>query len=230
MNIAKESAHYLVIGLMIGLAFVMSFNAYEFVKVRDIQSNIQTMTSQIVQIASSDEPVGTANVNSVDTLSEDIRLDIFPKGVPRMYGAELGVRFDDVSAQDPSKADATIKKLGKLDQEIALSEINKTRYIFILNILENGISCEYCCGAPSIIFEDGNPACGCAHSFAMRGLAKYLLKNHGQEYTDKEIFEEMSKWKILFFPGKMIAKADALAKKGIEVNSINLASNTYRGI
>jgi len=227
MKISKESAHYLIIGLMIGLAFVMAFNVYEFGKVKSIQSNIQIGTSQAVY---SQGPVGTSTLDSIDTSIKDIGVDIFPKGIPQIYGKELGVSFDEVSAQDPSKADATIKKLGKLDQEIAISEIDKTRYIFILDKLENGISCEYCCGAPSIIFEDGNPACGCAHSFAMRGLTKYLIKNHGEEYTDEEIFNEISKWKILFFPGKMIVKADALAKNGIEVNSINLASNRYRGI
>ena len=92
------------------------------------------------------------------------------------------------------------------------------------------ISCEYCCGADSIIFSNGKAACGCAHSYAMRGLAKYLIKNHGTEFTDDEILEELGKWKVLFFPGIHETKAAVLKSKGIELNYINLASNKYRGI
>ena len=68
------------------------------------------------------------------------------------------------------------------------------RYINVLYTLENGMSCEFCCGARSIIFEDGKAACGCAHSFAMRGLAKHLILNHGDEYTDLEMLGEIGKW------------------------------------
>ena len=64
----------------------------------------------------------------------------------------------------------------------------------------------------------------------MRGLAKYLITNHPNEFTDDQILEELGKWKILFFPGPMAAKAKVLQSKGIELNYINLASNKYRGI
>ena len=152
--------------------------------------------------------------------------DVLPKGVPDIYGQELGIRFDDVSAANPSLADSTIKKLGAFDNQISLSGDELNRYISIVS----KISCEYCCGAESIIFKNGQAACGCAHSYAMRGLAKYLIKNHGPEYTDDEILGELGKWKVLFFPGKMVQKAAVLKEKGIELNYINLASNKYRGI
>ena len=61
----------------------------------------------------------------------------------------------------------------------------------------------------------------------MRGIAKYLIKNHPAEFTDERILEELSKWKILFFPSQMAAKAQVLKSKGIELNYINLASNKY---
>ncbi len=152
-------------------------------------------------------------------------VDVIPKGVPEIYGEELGISYDDVSASNQRLADATIGKLGNLDITMELEGDDLKRYIAIAS----RISCEYCCGAESIIFSNGQPACGCAHSYAMRGLAKYLVKNHGSDYTDDEVLEELGKWKTLFFPGVLSAKAKVLQDRGIELNYINLASNKYRG-
>ncbi|MBI4210288.1 MAG: hypothetical protein HY544_02155 [Candidatus Diapherotrites archaeon] len=158
-------------------------------------------------------------------------IDVSPKGIPRIYGAELGVSFDDVSPSDPRKADETIALLSQFDKEnsgkfIELEGEKLQRYIKI----SSQISCEYCCGAESIIFPNGQAACGCAHSYSMRGLAKYLLDRHAGEFTDDQILEEMGKWKTLYFPGALSQKAQVLKGKGIELNYINLASNKYRGI
>jgi len=157
-------------------------------------------------------------------------LGVIPTGVPAVYGNELGISYDDVSPDDANKADRTINKLGQMDQAIQLTGNDLERYINVLYKLENGISCEYCCGARSVIFESGESACGCAHSYAMRGLAKYLITQHGDEYTDEELLEEIGKWKTLFFPTIIEQKAAILKEKGIELNYINLASNKYRGI
>ncbi|MBI2141961.1 hypothetical protein HYU15_00550 [Candidatus Woesearchaeota archaeon] len=162
---------------------------------------------------------GSASVQQFDSA-------ILPKGVPRLYGSELGVSYDDVSASNQQKADATISRLGQLDTGIKLNSEQANRYISIaLNI-----SCEYCCGTESIIFSNGQPACGCQHSYAMRGVAKYLISRHGSDFTDSEILEEMSKWKTLFFPSQISQKASVLKEKGIEISYTNLASNKYRGI
>ena len=152
--------------------------------------------------------------------------NVIPKGVPPIYGSEIGVSFDGVSASNPALADATIAKLSAYDRSMTLTGDKLKRYIAITS----QISCEYCCGAESIIFPDGRAACGCAHSYAMRGLAKYLVDKHGGEYTNDQILEELGKWKTLFFPGKLIAKAGVLKEQGIEFNYINLASNKYRDI
>ena len=94
----------------------------------------------------------------------------------------------------------------------------------------SSIACEYCCGAQSLVFSNGERACGCAHSYAMRGLAKYLLINH-PEMSDLEILSELGKWKVLFFPGIHEQKAQALEANGIDYTDyVNLASNKYRGI
>ncbi len=159
--------------------------------------------------------------------------DVIPKGIPDVYGKELGVSFDDISPNDQSKADSTIRTLGVLDTQIQLTGDLLQRYIDAVS----QISCEYCCGAKSIIFESstgkykaGDSACGCAHSYAMRGLAKYLLKNHADEFSNDQILEELGKWKTLFFPEQITQKAQILKERGIKLNYINLASNKYRGI
>jgi hypothetical protein len=152
--------------------------------------------------------------------------DIIPKGVPKIYGSELGVSFDDISADNPQSTQATIAKIATFDNGITLSASELTRYI----ATAGQISCEYCCGAPAIIFSNGKAACGCQHSAVMRGLAKYLLQKHASEYTDDQILEELGKWKTMFFPGPIEQKAAVLKQKGIELNYINLASNKYRGI
>lgn len=176
--------------------------------------------------ASGASAAGATSTGLAVSGSNNANSGVLPAGVPAIYGRDMGISFDDVSANNPQKADATIKKLGAYDNSITLSGDKLQRYITI----GSQISCEYCCGAESIIFPDGSAACGCAHSYAMRGLAKYLLQNHADQYTDDQILEELGKWKTLFFPGKMIAKADVLKQKGIPFNYINLASNKYRGI
>jgi len=152
--------------------------------------------------------------------------EIIPTGTPKTYGKELGINYDDVSPNDPRKADSTIDVMSNIDRTVTLEGADLQRYIDITS----QISCEYCCGAKSIIFSNGDPACGCAHSYAMRGLAKYLITKHGNEFTDDQILEELGKWKVLFFPGIHETKAAALKSQGIELNYINLASNKYRGI
>ena len=151
--------------------------------------------------------------------------EVIPTGVPAVYGSEIGLSYDDVSPNDPGLADATIGKLRQFE-DAELNEEQLARYINVAG----AISCEYCCGAESIIFPTGERACGCAHSFAMRGLAKYLIINH-PDMSDEDMLAELGKWKVLFFPGIHEQKAAALEASGIDSKDyINLASNKYRGI
>lgn len=171
--------------------------------------------------------------NTISTQSREtpvLQEGIIPAGVPETYGPELGISYEDVSASNPGLADATISKMAQIDRSISLEGEQLQRYTNILYHLHNGISCEYCCGARSIIFENGQPACGCAHSYAMRGITKYLITQHGDEYTDEEIFAEVAKWKARYFPTQMQQKADIMASQGIEPTITNVASNEYRGI
>ncbi len=170
----------------------------------------------------------TVNIEQGKTATQNVQLmsAIIPQGIPDIYGPELSINFNDISSSNPQKADATIKRLAILDNQITLQGKELQRYIDIVS----QISCEYCCGADSIITADGKPACGCAHSYAMRGLAKYLITKHPTEFTDNEILEELAKLKTLFFPGQMSKKAAVLQSKGIELTYTNLGSNKYRGI
>ena len=164
---------------------------------------------------------GNAVATGIGTVSA---LDVLPKGTPDIYGSKLGVEYDDVSASNPTSTEAAIQKLSAYEDKQLNSE-QMARYIKI----GSSIACEYCCGAKTLVFSNGERACGCAHSYAMRGLAKYLLTNN-PEMTDLEILEELAKWKVLFFPWVHEQKAEALKANGVDyTNYVNLASNLYRG-
>ena len=196
-----------------------------------VQAGIVALLALIIVFNAGRMYASTGNVylstgaSASDVVSSSLS-KIIPTGAPNIYGAELGVKYDDVSASNPRLADATIAKLSQYEG-MELSPEMMERYIRI----GSSISCEYCCGAEAIIFSNGDAACGCAHSYAMRGLAKYLLIKHPTEMTDEDILSELGKWKVLFFPGVHEQKAKVLESKGIDsTNYINLASNLYRGI
>ncbi len=206
----SSNTNKLLIGALVIAVLVILFNAYQLGTFSSSKTQTNVVTGSVVSTSQQQAPA----------------IDVTPKGVPDVYGKELGVSYDDISTADPKKADATIARLGTLENSISLDNDQMARYIKIAG----QISCEYCCGAESIIFSNGQAACGCAHSSVMRGIAKYLIKNHGSEYTNDQILEELGKWKTLFFPGPIAKKAGILKEKGIELNYINLASNKYRNL
>jgi len=208
-----ENFERLAVALLLVALIVMGFNEFQI-------SRLKTADKPTGKAVAESKPVPAKNTNA------NFGLEVIPKGIPKIYGKELGVSYDDVSSLNQQKADSTISRLGTLDQQISLTGKELERYIAIAG----QISCEYCCGAESIISSDGKAACGCNHSFAMRGIAKYLIKNHPNEYTNDQILEELGKWKTLFFPEQIAKKAQILKAKGIELNYINLASNKYRNI
>ena len=169
---------------------------------------------------------GLENANGAVSASSEV----LPVGVPRIYGQKLGIKYDFVSSNNQQLADQTIEVLGNLDRTINLEGKNLERYVDIVS----EISCEYCCGAKSIIVrkEDvaemekniqnaittgqiteeeavkfrrtaGEAACGCAHSYAWQGMAKFFIKYY-PHYTDEQIMGEMTKWKGLCYPQGMI--------------------------
>ncbi len=216
MEERTKSAYMWLLGIVLLVVF---YNGYQIQGLKAATDSIIINPGIASAAPSASQPESVSGVSGV-----------IPKGIPDIYGQELGISFDGVSPDNPQLADATIARLSGFDTGISLDAAQKQRYVNILYKMENGISCEFCCGARSVIFENGEPACGCAHSYAMRGLTKYLITKHGDEYSDAQILEEAGKWKVLFFPGIHEQKAAILQEKGIEMNYINLASNKYRGI
>ncbi|MFB6242192.1 MAG: hypothetical protein ABEJ36_05335 [Candidatus Nanosalina sp.] len=205
MNFELRPLHLLSILVFISLAF-SGFTAYQMTQLQEEVASIQAS-----QVSTSSKPVS------------------LPTGTPEVYGEELGVKYQDVSRENRQRAEEVIQKFSGYET-IQLSQSNKHRYVEILYEINGGISCEYCCEARSVITKEGESGCGCAHAAAMRGLTKYLLKNHGEEMTDRRIFTEISKWKTRFFPQQTKAKAAGLKEKSVEVTYVNLASNEYRGV
>lgn len=129
-----------------------------------------------------------------------------PTGVPKVYGEELGISFSD-----PVDGMNALLKY----EDLPLTDEQLSRYVNV----GMRISCEYCCGARTLVFSDGRRACGCAHSYAMRGLAKYLLVNHGDEYADEQILKELADWKAVFFPKQTIEKVLTMMARSGEIDA-----------
>lgn len=164
----------------------------------------------------------TTTGSSSDTIKLQSALkQISPVGVPAVYGQELGVNYNDPvnSMNILNQYDDYPGPNGRASKPINLSASLEARYIKMGSM----IGCEYCCGAQALIDNKGAPACACAHSGAMRGLAKYLLQKH-PEMTDDQILNELVKWKILFFPQDM-AK-EYLATQGVTLSG---SSNPQSG-
>lgn len=141
---------------------------------------------------------------------KEIRKSVTPSGVPEIYGEELGLSFDEVQ----ESIDIMVPfgpTYGSEGKKIILTGADLERY----KKIGASISCEYCCGVEALTRDDGSAACGCAHSIMMRALTAYLIKQHPKEFTDKEILEELAKWKAVFFPKQTLtAKLQELEKAG----------------
>ena len=159
------------------------------------ENTLKKFASSVIKGTSSN----SANIGLTGNANEDAIKLVISQGVPEIYGEELGVSFDAVeqSMNVMKQFDPTYGK-----QKIVLSGSDLQRFITV----GLKISCEYCCGAASIITQNGQAACGCAHSQAMRGLLVYLIKNHSSQYTDDEMLRELARWKAMYFPKQMIQK------------------------
>ncbi len=216
-------AVYAALGLLV---LVLAFNQYQ---ISSLSTQMSLFAAPVATGASSVVAnSGTQAGSSVSQANLQAIADrVIPKGTPNVYGSELAVSYD--------KPVESLTILGKLDGDLYpdgklkysdLDSAAQKRYV----TLGTEIACEYCCGATELVQADGKPACGCQHSAAMRGLAKYLLLKH-PDMSDQQILEEMSKWKILFFPKPHLDKALSFASAGLDssINAIDLASNKFRG-
>lgn len=198
----------IIYGLMLVLVFLMGFNQ---MLISGIAGGAPATGGQSGSAASAAPSV---DLSSADT--QAIVAATIPTGTPE-YGASAKASFDN-----PVQS---ISVLAGYENSVTLSDSEMRRYISIAG----QISCEYCCGANSIIDSKGRAACGCAHSAAMRGLGKWLIKNR-PGMSDDAILEELGKWKTLFFPKDSIKKALLLKANDIPFSYVNLQSNKYRNI
>ncbi len=138
---------------------------------------------------------------------KEVRANFIPVGIPEIYGKELGISFDNVQ-EAINKVSPLGPTYGK--QKIVLEGAELKRYIAV----GLQIACEYCCGVDALVRKDGQAACGCAHSQMMRGLSAYLIQNH-PEISNKQILEELNKWKRTYFPKQtLIAELGELERTG----------------
>ena len=149
--------------------------------------------------------------NSIEANSylkfKKIKDSFVPSGVPRAYGKELDVSFDEV--------DFAINRISNYgptygEEKIVLADNDLKRYIDIGSL----ISCEYCCEAKTLVEANGEAACGCQHSIMMRGLTAYLITNY-PEKSNEFILNELGQWKRIFFPKQTLtAHLEELEKAG----------------
>lgn len=223
------SQNSLLMGMVALMVLVAGYNQYQIGMLYSLPVAKEIVVVQAAASGSASQ-AATAQGTQVSATAPGALAapsDIIPAGVPAVYGTELGIKYEDISSSNPN-VQASIDKLTNVlggDPGNVLKGADLQRYVKLGSM----IACEYCCGATTLVFSNGQPACGCAHSYAMRGVLGYLVKNH-PELTDDQILEEIGKWKVLFFPGPEQQKATALEQQGIPLNYINLASNKYRDI
>lgn len=197
-----DSLIFIFIGIIIGTGMVYSY--YNF-KNPQFQKSSEEETTDKVQSSACDIEDLDLSQEEKDLKSaaaylkfKEIKNSFIPSGIPEIYGEELKISFDQV--QD------AINKVAPFDltygkRKIDLNNGELNRYIDI----GSQIACEYCCGATTLVFENGEAACGCEHSQMMRGLSAYLIKNH-PELSNEQILEELRKWKITYFPKQTLSK------------------------
>ena len=127
---------------------------------------------------------------STGDVAQDLVNNIIPTGTP-WYGAETGVSFDDP---------ITAQNLWGKARAIELSTEQEARWGRIVN----SFTCDYCCGSPQQPTIITN--CGCAHSFAAQGMARWFIKYYGDKYSDEEIYGEMARWYALWYPGPTVQR------------------------
>lgn len=211
INKNKSKKLFLIINfiLLLTLILLMGLNQVVIAKTYKVLGLQGRVWKQINKLVGGMNSATTDGVELSGDITQDAIKLVISSGIPNIYGSELGVSFDFDKVQDSmnvlSQFDPTYGQ-----KKITLAGDNLKRYVDI----GLKISCEYCCGAKSIIFQDGQAACGCAHSQAMRGLAAYLIQNHGQEYSNDEILRELARWKGMYFPKQMIQKLTSQFQNG----------------
>src|SRR3989344_8720560 len=131
----KKKLDKAIISLTIVLAVILFYNQLQ---INDI-SNISKLSPTGLAVAAEANKVQTVSTAQTSEASAS-GAGVIPKGIPKVYGNELQISYDDISPSDQRKADATIRKLASFDENTKLNQQELQRYIGIAS----KISCEYC--------------------------------------------------------------------------------------
>ena len=164
------------------------------------QLNTDGRTTKLVEWSTISE---TPAPKSTGNPTQDAIAAVVPTGNPFYVlegpGAEKiqGASFDDpITSQKVWASLLGSKRFGAANA-IQLTPEEEQRWQKLTSVF----TCDFCCGGPNSVTTISR--CGCAHSYAWQGMAKFFIKYY-PEYTDEEILGEMTKWKGLWYPKGMI--------------------------
>ena len=164
------------------------------------QINPDGRTTKLVEwttISETQVPKSTGNP------TQDAIAAVVPTGTP-FYALEgpgidkiKGASFDDPLTSQKVWASLLGSRRFGTANAIQLTPEEEQRWQRLTSVF----TCDFCCGGPNSVTTINR--CGCAHSYAWQGMAKFFIKYYPQ-YTDEQIMGEMTKWKGLWYPQGMI--------------------------
>ena len=164
------------------------------------QLNTDGRTTKLVEwptISETPAPKSTGNP------TQDAIAAVVPTGTPfyvlQGEGIEKikGISFDDPLTSQKVWASLLGSKRFGTANAIKLTPEEEQRWQKLTSVF----TCDFCCGGPNSVTTIAR--CGCAHSYAWQGMAKFFIKYY-PDYTDEQILGEMTKWKGLWYPQGMI--------------------------
>ena len=219
-------------GFVALVAVLILFNQFQILQVNALVSGTSSPVASFVKSVSTPLKVGSGNNGAVigpqlnadgrtthlvewQTISEtpavkstgnptnDAIAAVIPTGTPFYVlggpGSEkiAGATFDDPIVSQKVWATLLGSKRFGTANAIELTPEEDARWKRMISLF----TCDYCCGGPNSVTTISQ--CGCAHSYAWQGMAKFFIKYHPQ-YTDEQIMGEMTKWKAIWYPKGMI--------------------------
>ena len=164
------------------------------------QLNLDGRTTKLVEWTTISE---TQASKSTGNPTQDAIATVVPTGTP-FYALEgaggekiKGASFDDPITSQKIWAGLLGSKRFGTANTIQLTSEEEQRWKKLTSVF----TCDFCCGGPNSVTTINK--CGCAHSYAWQGMAKFFIKYYPQ-YTDEQILGEMTKWKALWYPKGMI--------------------------
>lgn len=164
------------------------------------QLNTDGRTTKLVEWPTISE---TPASKSTGDATKDAIAAVVPTGTPFYVlegpGSEKinGASFDDPLTSQKVWASLLGSKRFGTANTVQLTPEEEQRW----NKLTSVFTCDFCCGGPNSVTTINR--CGCAHSYAWQGMAKFFIKYYPQ-YTDEQILGEMTKWKAIWYPQGMI--------------------------